>query len=206
MQAVKSKKLGLSLAILGWIGAIVSCALPMWKDSVWIRSATEYTTIWEGIWERCEDSTGEMQCKIQDSMTLTSDLQAARPLCIVAIVMGVLGLFFSIVGAKCTPCVKEERVKTKDMFAAGGTFICAAILLLIPLCWAAYNTMKNKNIKDISPDIIEFRNQIGTSLYLGWVSTALLLGGGCILCRTRIPDKVIEVVVETGKELLSQDN
>ncbi|XP_065133694.1 claudin-4-like [Paramisgurnus dabryanus] len=207
MQVVKSKILGLSLAILGWIGAIVSCALPMWKVSVRFKTGQ---TIWEGIWERCEeDSTEEMQCKIPDFMTLSSDLQAARPLCFVVIVMGVLGFSFFIRGAKCTRCVKEERAKARVMFAAGCTFICAAVLLLIPVCWAAYSTIRAIFKDFIRSDsyIDEFPKEMGASLYLGWASSALLFGGGTILCCNCLPEKVIKKVIEhTGEELMSQAN
>ncbi|XP_073721292.1 claudin-4-like [Misgurnus anguillicaudatus] len=206
MQVVKSKILGLSLAILGWIGAIGSCALPMWKVSVRVKTGQ---TIWEGIWERCEeDSTEEMQCEIHDYMTLSSDLQAAGALCIVVIVMGVLGIYFFIRGAKCTGCVKEERAKARVMFAAGGTFICAAVLLLIPVCWAAYSTIWGF-LNDFRSDsyIDKFPKEIGASLYLGWASSALLFGGGTILCCNCLPDKVIKKVIKhTGEELMSQAN
>ncbi|XP_065137852.1 claudin-3-like [Paramisgurnus dabryanus] len=146
MPAVGLEILGLSLAILGWIVAIVSCALPMWKVTAFIGvNIVTAQTIWEGIWMNCVvQSTGQMQCKIHDSMlALSSDLQAARALCIVAIVMGVLGLLFSIVGAKCTQCVEEERVKAKVMITAGVTFICAAVLLLIPVCWTAHSIIRD---------------------------------------------------------------
>ncbi|XP_073721270.1 claudin-4-like [Misgurnus anguillicaudatus] len=193
MQAVKSKTLGLILAFLGWIGAIVSCALPKWKITTNIQSQTgTQHTIWEGIWKRCEGSPGEMQCEIYDSMTLSSDLQAARPLCIVVIVMGVLGIFFFIVGAFCYDQV---------MIVSGGTFICAAILLLIPVCWATYSTIKHI-FPVINSEYIEIR-KIGASLYLGMASTALLFGGGSILGCNCLPDSVLKVCLKGCNALIS---
>ncbi len=58
-------------------------------------------------------STGQMQCKVYDSMlALPADLQAARALVVVSIILGVLALFVSIVGAKCTNCIEDEGAKS----------------------------------------------------------------------------------------------
>ncbi|XP_065109178.1 claudin-4-like [Paramisgurnus dabryanus] len=196
MEVVKSKILGLSLAILGWIGAIVVCALPMWKVTTTVRlfPAAESITKWEGIWKSCKNSTGEKLCEIQDYSTLSSDLQAARPLCIIVIVMGGLGLLFFIVGAKCC----DQVIKV-----SGCTFICAAVLLFIPVCWAAYSTIKAFFKPVTSPGIIEVTNPIGVSLYLGWASSALLFGGGSILGCSCLSASVLDFVVKTGTALLS---
>uniref|UniRef100_A0A672L5D4 Claudin b n=1 Tax=Sinocyclocheilus grahami TaxID=75366 RepID=A0A672L5D4_SINGR len=87
--------LGTALAILGWIGVIVVCAIPMWKVTAFIGSnIITAQTSWEGIWMNCVvQSTGQMQCKVYDSMlALSSDLQAARALTIISIVIGILGI------------------------------------------------------------------------------------------------------------------
>uniref|UniRef100_A0A3B1IK95 Claudin 3d n=1 Tax=Astyanax mexicanus TaxID=7994 RepID=A0A3B1IK95_ASTMX len=101
--------LGVTLATLGWIVALISCILPMWRVTAFIGSnIVTAQIIWEGIWMSCVvQSTGQMQCKIYDSMlALSSDLQAARALCVISIVLGVLGVLVSVVGAKCTNCPK----------------------------------------------------------------------------------------------------
>ncbi len=89
-------------------------------------------------------STGQMQCKVYDSMlALSSDLQAARALCVISILMGVLGLLLSIMGAKCTKCLEEERAKARVMITAGVTFICAAVMHMIPVCWCAHSIIRS---------------------------------------------------------------
>uniref|UniRef100_A0A8C4ZGS7 Claudin c n=1 Tax=Gadus morhua TaxID=8049 RepID=A0A8C4ZGS7_GADMO len=96
---------GIALGVVGFILSIVVCALPMWKVTAFIgANIITAQTIWEGIWMTCVvQSTGQMQCKMYDSMlALSSDLQAARALTIVAILLGVLAVLVSIVGAKCT--------------------------------------------------------------------------------------------------------
>ncbi|XP_058600798.1 claudin-4-like isoform X2 [Onychostoma macrolepis] len=182
MAALGLEILGVTLAVFGWIVGIVSCALPMWKVTAFIGvNIVTAQTIWEGIWMNCVvQSTGQMQCKVYDSMlALSSDLQAARALCVIAIVMGVLGLLLSIMGAKCTKCLEEERAKSRVMIAAGVTFICAAVMHMIPVCWSAHSIIRSF----YNPVIIEAqKREIGASLYLGWASSALLLIGGGILC------------------------
>ncbi|XP_016412956.1 claudin-4-like [Sinocyclocheilus rhinocerous] len=189
MAALGLEILGVTLAVFGWIVGIVSCALPMWKVTAFIGvNIVTAQTIWEGIWMNCVvQSTGQMQCKIYDSMlALSSDLQAARALCVIAIVMGVLGFLLSIVGAKCTKCLEEERVKAKVMITAGVTFICAAVMHLIPVCWSAHSIIRSF----YNPIIIEAqKREIGASLYLGWASSALLLIGGGILCCSCPPQE-----------------
>ncbi|XDV31772.1 hypothetical protein PO909_002731 [Leuciscus waleckii] len=178
MAALGLEILGVTLAVLGWIVGIVSCALPMWRVTAFIGvNIVTAQTIWEGIWMSCVvQSTGQMQCKVYDSMlALSSDLQAARALCVIAIVTGVLALLLSILGAKCTKCLDEERAKARIMIGAGVTFICAAVIIIR----AFYN-----------PIIIEAqKREIGASLYLGWASSALLLLGGGLLCCSCPPQE-----------------
>nr|XP_046170153.1 claudin-3-like [Oncorhynchus gorbuscha] len=179
--------LGVILAVLGWILSIVSCALPMWRVSAFIGvNIITAQTMWEGIWMTCVvQSTGQMQCKVYDSMlALSSDLQAARALTIISIVVGIMGVLVAVVGAKCTNCVEDETAKAQVMIAAGMAFIVASLTQLIPVSWSAnriimdfYNPIYNP----ITPEAQ--KREIGGALYLGWAAAALLLiGGGGILC------------------------
>ncbi|XP_076837543.1 claudin-4-like [Brachyhypopomus gauderio] len=182
MVALGLEILGVTLASLGWIVAILSCALPMWRVTAFIGSnIVTAQIIWEGIWMSCVvQSTGQMQCKVYDSMlALSSDLQAARALCVISILLGVLGVLVSVVGAKCTNCIEEEQTKAKVMITAGATFICAAVMQLIPVSWTAHAIITSF----YSPLVTEpQKREIGASLYLGWAAAALLLIGGVILC------------------------
>ena len=62
--------LGFILAFLGWIGSIVSTALPQWK--VYSYASDNIVTaqaIYEGLWMSCvSQSTGQIQCKVFDSL------------------------------------------------------------------------------------------------------------------------------------------
>uniref|UniRef100_A0A673BW75 Claudin a n=1 Tax=Sphaeramia orbicularis TaxID=375764 RepID=A0A673BW75_9TELE len=101
MVAAGFQMMGIALCIIGWIGAIVVCALPQWKVSAFVgNNIVTAQTTWEGIWMSCVvQSTGQMQCKVYDSMlALSQDLQAARALLIISILIGIVGILLAIAG------------------------------------------------------------------------------------------------------------
>lgn len=79
-------------------------------------------------------STGQIQFKVYDSMmSLSSDLQVARALVVVDIVVGIAGLFMVFVGGKCTNFLLEEVAKARATVAVGVVLIISGILCLIPV-------------------------------------------------------------------------
>ncbi len=187
MPSVGVEILGVTMAVLGWILAIVSCALPMWRVSAFIGMNIVTAQItWEGIWMNCVvQSTGQMQCKIHDSMlALSADLQAARALTIISIVLGIVGVLVAMMGAKCTNCVEEESAKARVMIAAGVAFILSSLTQLIPVSWSAHTII----MEFYNPIIPEAqKREIGAALYLGWAAASFLLIGGGILCSSCPP-------------------
>lgn len=178
---------GIALGFLGFIIAIVTCALPMWKVSAFIgANIITAQTIWEGLWMNCvTQSTGQMQCKVYDSLlALPQELQASRAMTIICIILGVLGVLISIVGAKCTNCIEDEPSKAKVMIIAGIFFVLAGLLVLIPVSWTA-----SVVIRDFyNPLVVQsLKREIGASLYIGWGAAALLLIGGAMLCSSCPP-------------------
>uniref|UniRef100_A0A3Q4HX37 Claudin n=1 Tax=Neolamprologus brichardi TaxID=32507 RepID=A0A3Q4HX37_NEOBR len=114
MVSLGRQMLGFALAIIGFVGIIVTCALPMWRVSAFIgANIVTAQIIWEGLWMTCVmQSTGQMQCKIYDSLlALPQDLQAARALVVIAIMVSFIGVIVGIVGGKCTNFVEEPRSK-----------------------------------------------------------------------------------------------
>lgn len=179
--------LGLSLGIIGFLGAIVICALPMWKVTAFIgANIVTAQTIWEGLWMNCViQSTGQMQCKIYDSLlALPQDLQAARALVIVAIIICLFGIILGIAGGKSTNFVEREDTKAKVAIASGVIFIVAGVLVLVPVCWSA-NTIVRDFYNPLLTDAQ--RRELGASLYIGWGAAALLILGGGILCSSCPP-------------------
>ncbi|XP_077089357.1 claudin 3c [Siphateles boraxobius] len=178
---------GIALGIIGWIISIVACALPMWRVSAFVgANIVTAQNIWEGLWMNCVvQSTGQMQCKIYDSMlALSQDMQASRAMSIIAIILAILGVLISIMGAKCTNCIEDEAAKAKVMIVSGILFILAGILELIPAAWVA-----NQIIRDFYNPLLPAAQQreIGASIYIGFAAAVLLLIGGALLCCTCPP-------------------
>uniref|UniRef100_A0A4W6CVH4 Claudin n=1 Tax=Lates calcarifer TaxID=8187 RepID=A0A4W6CVH4_LATCA len=138
---------GFAMTIIGFLGAITVCALPMWKFKVFFGKTVTEPLIWEGLWMYCVvKSTGEMQCKGYDfNYVLPQDLQVARALMVIAIIAAVVGIVLGISAGKCINFVKEPRAKARVAIAAGIVFICAGILILITVSWSAYTISTGHN-------------------------------------------------------------
>ncbi|DAA15026.1 claudin-4 [Bos indicus] len=182
MASMGLQVMGIALAVLGWLGAILSCALPMWRVTAFIGSnIVTSQTIWEGLWMNCVvQSTGQMQCKVYDSLlALPQDLQAARALIVICIILAVFGVLLSVVGGKCTNCVDDESSKAKIMIVAGVVFLLAGLLVMVPVSWTANNV-----IRDFYNPLVASgqKREMGASLYVGWAAAGLLILGGALLC------------------------
>ncbi|TSL04275.1 Claudin-4 [Bagarius yarrelli] len=183
--------LGSCLALLGWMGVLLACIIPTWRVTSFV-GATIVTSqiIWEGIWMSCVvQSTGQMQCDPYDSMlALSSDLKAAQVLTVGSLLTGSLGLILAFVGGKCTRFLDHsgESAKRRVATAAGVTLIISALLCLIPVTWATIAVVQLFN----NPHIIDAqRRDIGSSIYIGWGASILLLLGGGMFCSTSCSQK-----------------
>ncbi|XP_065143086.1 claudin-like protein ZF-A89 [Paramisgurnus dabryanus] len=182
MASAGLQVLATALAVIGWLGTIIICALPMWKVTAFIgNNIVTAQTFWEGLWMNCvQQSTGQMQCKVYDSMlALPQDLQAARALVVISIIVALLGMLLAVAGGKCTNCIEDRDAKAKVCIAAGVFFMVAGVLCLIPVCWCA-----NAVIRDFYNPILSEaqKRELGASLFIGWGSSGLLLIGGALLC------------------------
>ncbi|XP_017292646.1 claudin-4-like [Kryptolebias marmoratus] len=187
MVAAGLQILGIALAIIGWIGAIVTCIVPQWRVTAFIgQNIVTAQTTWQGIWMECVvQSTGQMQCKVYDSMlALSEDLQAARALTIISILIGIIAILLAIAGGKCTNCVEDESMKAKVCIAAGVTFIISGVLCLIPVCWTAHSIIS----EFYNPLLANAqKRELGAALFIGWGASALLILGGGFLCANCPP-------------------
>ncbi|XP_055791070.1 claudin-4-like [Salvelinus fontinalis] len=170
---------GIALGVIGLILTIVICTLPTWIVTTIIAGNVATTkVVLYGLWMSCvTQGTGKTQCGVYNSMLYWKyDLQPARAMILTAIILGVLGVMVSMVGAKCTNCIKDKTSQAKLIIIAGILFILAGILLLITVSWVA--------IFIIFGMWIEEKFELGASLYIGWVAASLLLIGGVTLCIT----------------------
>lgn len=183
MAALALQLVGLALSILGWLGSILACALPMWKVTAFIGSNIIVAQVfWEGLWMNCVyESTGQMQCKVYDSLLeLPADLQTTRALVVVSIAMSFLALLIAISGARCTRFVEDPNTKAKVLRISGVVFILAGMTLLFPVSWSARNIISNF-YNPLIPEAL--KRELGISLYIGWAASAfLILGGGTFCC------------------------
>ena len=166
----------IALALIGWITAVVACVLPTWKVSAVTEAGTgRAQIIWKGLWMSCvTKSPGQTQCTAYDSReTLSSDLQAARDMTVIAIITALLPLTLSFMGAKCTNCIKDKALKARVMIVSGVFFVIAGCLVLIPASW-----IKNSIVQEKTPRV---------SLYFSFAASALLITGGVLLCCTCPP-------------------
>ncbi|XP_028274724.1 claudin-4-like [Parambassis ranga] len=182
MASMGMQMLGCAMALFGWIGVIIVCGAPMWRVTAFIGSnIVTAQTIWEGIWMNCVvQSTGQMQCKVYDSLlALSPDLQGARALVVVSIVTGIAGLLIAFAGGMCTNFISEQRAKARASVAAGVVLIISGILCLVPVSWTA-----SIIIRDFyNPALVSAqKRELGASLYIGWGAGALLVLGGGLLC------------------------
>ncbi|KAM8854052.1 claudin-5b [Synchiropus splendidus] len=179
--------LGLALSAAGSLLVMVACGLPMWRVSAFINSNIVVAqTLWDGLWMSCVvQSTGQMQCKVHDSvLALTQDLQTARALTVGSAVLGVAALAVTVAGAQCTTCVGDQEVKARTVGAGGVLSIVSGLFMLVPLCWMANNIIVDFYDPTVPPSQ---KRELGAAIYVGWAATGLLLLGGALLCCSLWP-------------------
>ncbi|XP_019394598.1 PREDICTED: claudin-5 [Crocodylus porosus] len=186
MASAALEIVGMGLSILGWLGVLVTCGLPMWQVSAFIdANIVVAQSLWEGLWMTCAvQSTGQMQCKLYDSiLALSPEVQAGRAITVLVALLGLVALMVTVMGAQCTNCVRPGRAKSCIALAGGAIYVLCGVLVLIPVCWFAHITITDF----YDPAVPRFKKrEMGASLYIGWAATALLLvGGGLICCGAR---------------------
>ncbi|XP_067364261.1 claudin j [Channa argus] len=183
------EELGISLSMIGLAGTILICALPMWKVTAFIgTNLVTMQVFWEGLWMTCvNEYTGQMQCKLYDALLdLSPDLQAARGLICISLVLGCLGFLIFLLGARCTNCLSHPRIKAKVVLSSGAIFCLASLTSIAAVSWTA-----NRIISDFhNPRVPEvLKRELGAAIYIGFVTSGLLFCGGAILCTTCPPQR-----------------
>lgn len=187
MTKIARETAGQIISFVGLVLAAVSCGVPLWRVTTYIgANIVTGQIIWDGLWMTCVmQSTGQMQCSMANNiMSMTQDLQTARALVIICLVIGLIGFMISFVGAKCTSCLKTDLGNAVAVITAGFLIIISAIAILIPVCWSAAVTIQDY----ASTAILETqKREIGASIYIGWASALILLIGGIILTTSCPP-------------------
>lgn len=182
--------LGITLSMIGFVGTIIICALPMWKVTAFIGTNIVVAQVfWEGLWMTCvHERTGQMQCKLYDALLdLDPYLQAARGLVVTTMALACLAFLIFLVGANCTNCLDNPHAKARIVVVSGITFMLSGLTTVIPVSWTAHFI-----IKDFYNPIVHeaLKREMGAALYVGWVTAGFLFIGGAVLCTSCPPERV----------------
>lgn len=178
----KLEVLALVLGSVGLAGTILATALPMWKVSAFIgANLIVMEELWEGLWVNCYMQADiRMQCKAYDSLLiLPPELQAARGLMCVAIILAAISLLVTGLGTeKSRFCRENLRCKNITLALAGSLYLLSFLATLIPVSWVGHSVIRNF----YNPLVLESqKRELGEALYIGWGTSGVLLITGIIL-------------------------
>ncbi|XP_030628851.1 claudin-20-like isoform X2 [Chanos chanos] len=174
--------LAFALALLGILGATVATLLPNWKVSadVGTNIMTSISQM-QGLWMDCAwYSTGVFSCTLKYSvLALPAYLQTARTTMVLSCMVGTLGLCLAALGLKCTRWGGSHRAKSHTAIAAGGCFMVAGVLCLVPASWftnEVITTFLDSKIPETS------KYEPGGAVYVAFISAGFLLAASVIFC------------------------
>lgn len=177
--------LGFALALLGVIGLIIGTILPQWKMSAFVGSnIITAVSMYEGLWMSCAfQSTGQIQCKVYDSMLqLNSALQATRALMVVSIIVVIAGLGVACMGMKCTNCGGDDKVKKAKIAMTGGIItLIGALCGIIACSWFAHDIVR-AFYDPFTP--VNTRYEFGSAIFIAWAGAFLAIIGGAMLAAS----------------------
>ncbi|XP_034459391.1 claudin-4-like [Hippoglossus hippoglossus] len=172
----------LGLAFTGWICAILTRCLALWKVSGTLDNNTAtLPAYWDGVWLEWDHwdlaHDGSLHCSFYQSlMSLSGSFRTWRALIMAAVGAGAFAVGISAVGAVWFP----QRGQVKVF--SGILFVLSGILLLVPTAWTSHHTSQPLDGAEM------LRRDWGPALYLGWISVTLLVVGGGFL-TTRCPTR-----------------
>ncbi|NXO45047.1 CLD14 protein, partial [Locustella ochotensis] len=176
--------LGFSLSLLGLVGTLVTTVLPHWRRSAHagasIITAVAYV---KGLWMECAwHSTGVYQCQAYRSqLALPAGLRAARAMMVISCLLAALAAGAAVVGMRCTRCAEGSPAKASVAGSGGIGFIAAGLFCLVPVSWSTSDVVTDFYDPTLPAGM---KYEIGQALYLGFVSSALSIAGGALLCAS----------------------
>ncbi|XP_072514549.1 claudin-7-B [Salminus brasiliensis] len=177
--------LGYVLSVLGLIGLLAGTIMPQWKMSAYVGdNIITAVAMYEGLWMSCAfQSTGQMQCKIYDSiLQLNRALQATRALMVVSIIMTVMGLGVASMGMKCTNCGGDDKVKKSRIAMTGGIILLLGALCAVVACsWFSYQIIQDF-YNPFTP--VNTKYEFGSAIFIAWAGTFLDVMGGALLAAS----------------------
>lgn len=211
----KLEVLALVLGFISLIGTIAATALPMWRVSAFIgANLIVMEELLEGLWMNCyRQADIRMQCKAYDSLLiLPAELQAARGLMCVSIVLVVISLAVTVCGTQRTNCCSDNmRSKNVTLAVAGSLYLLSFVITLIPVSWVGHTVIRNF----YNPLVVDSqKRELGESLFIGWATAGVLLISGILLLfsyskrRTKeeelYPDAYVMAPIKEGSVYLER--
>ncbi|KAB5543225.1 hypothetical protein PHYPO_G00076710 [Pangasianodon hypophthalmus] len=177
--------LGFFLALLGLVGLIAGTIMPQWQMSAYVGdNIITAVAMYQGLWMSCAfQSTGQMQCKVYDSMLqLNSALQATRALMVISIILTVMGLGVASMGMKCTNCGGDDKVKKSRIAMTGGIILLLGALCSIIACsYFSYQIIRDF-YSPFTP--VNTKYEFGSAIFVAWAGTFLTVFGGGLLAAS----------------------
>ncbi|XP_030602597.1 claudin-like protein ZF-A89 [Archocentrus centrarchus] len=190
MTAGVRELLGLVMASVSFLGSIIICALPQWRvTKIQDLRSDDFYVLSEGLWKFCYttrtyDSVPECRTYDSEYVSITQDLEVVRVLIVIGIIVGFIGILLRVVGSKFFNFVPDDMKKSKMVMASGVVLLIAGLFVLISVCWIT-NTINDNFENDLSPSSLDFlKRKLGTSVYIGWITTVLWFLGGGLLCSS----------------------
>lgn len=178
----KLELIALILGFVGLFGAVTITALPTWRVSAFIgANLVVMEDLWEGLWMNCwRQGNIKMQCKVYDSLLiLPAELQAARGLMVVSIILVVISLLITGSGAQHNKCCGDNTRGKNITLALGGVlFLLSCLITLIPVCWVGFTVIS----RFYSPLVTDGeKRELGSALFIGWATSGILLIAGILV-------------------------
>ncbi|AWO98709.1 putative claudin-8 [Scophthalmus maximus] len=178
----KLEVIALALGVIGLFGIIAATAIPTWRVSAFIgANLVVMEDLWEGLWMNCwRQANIRMQCKMYESMLiLPPELQAARGLMCVSIILVVISLFVTGFGSRTSNCCGDNMKSKNTTLALGGClYLLSFLTTIIPVSWVAHTVITNF----YDPLVVDGRKrELGSALFLGWATSGILLITGIII-------------------------
>ncbi|XP_048845608.1 claudin-15-like [Brienomyrus brachyistius] len=172
---------GFMLGAASWLLTGVALANDYWKVSTYSGSVIVSNRQYENLWHSCaEDSSGVSNCRdFQSMLSLPGYLQACRALMIIALVLGLISVFISMMGLKCIKIgTASDQTKSKVASTGGVMFILSGLSSITAASWYASRVVQ----EFYNPLYGGIKFELGVGLYMAWAGACLAILGGAFLC------------------------
>uniref|UniRef100_A0A3Q3QK72 Claudin n=1 Tax=Monopterus albus TaxID=43700 RepID=A0A3Q3QK72_MONAL len=130
----------LGLALIGWLCAILTRCLALWKVSGTLDNATAtLPAYWDGVWLEWDHwdlaHDGSLHCSFYQSLlSLSGSFRTWRALIMAAIGAGGFAVVIGAAGVVWFPLRGQVKI------FSGALFVLSGILLLVPISWTCHHT------------------------------------------------------------------